>query len=82
MQDEILTFEIDNWKILEEDQYISLGELYIVNVGLNPNQTYFSEESILDASNTLPNKPIVCQFNNFGNPKDDMSVVVCKFLNK
>ena len=69
MQDEILTFEIDNWKILEEDQYISLGELYIVNVGLNPNQTYFSEESILDASNTLPNKPIVCQFNNFGNPK-------------
>ena len=69
MQDEILTFEIDNWKILEEDPYVALGELYVVNVGYNPNQTHLAEDVILDGATTLPNKPIVCQFNNFGNPK-------------
>lgn len=40
-----------------------IGEIYIVSEGGNVNQTWFSEPSILDASNTLPNKPIVCQFN-------------------
>ena len=60
---EILSFSIDHYKILEEDNLITLIQLKPVITGSNRHNTYFSLETIKNAEPTLYNKPVICIWN-------------------
>jgi len=60
---EILSFSIDHYKILEEDNLITLIQLKPVITGSNRHKTYFSLEAIKNAEPTLYNKPVICVWN-------------------
>ncbi len=60
---EILSFSIDYYKILEEDDLITLIQLKPVITGGNRHNTHFSLEAIKNAEPTLYNKPVICLWN-------------------
>jgi hypothetical protein len=62
-----LSFSIDSYKVLEDDPYITILELFIVSEGDNRHETYFDLESIKDAIPSLPNKPILAIYDNYNN---------------
>lgn len=57
---EILNFGIDYMKVLEEDEYILIAEMYVVSVGANRHNTFIGESAINNALPTLANKPMCC----------------------
>ena len=57
------SFNIDYYKVLKDDPNLMLLEAYIVSEKENRHDTYFTIESIQDASQTLANKPIICIWN-------------------
>jgi len=63
----MLNLSIDNYSVLENNKYIMILEADVVSDGANYHNTYFSVESIIDASKTLANIPIICIFNNISN---------------
>ena len=53
------SLDIDFYKVLQDDPFVSVLRAYIVCEGHNPNKTYFTKESIEQAMPTLANKPIL-----------------------
>ena len=64
---EVLSFSIDYYKVLEDDPYITLLELYVVSEGSNRHDTYFDLSSIEDAIPSLPNKPLLAIWDSSSN---------------
>lgn len=60
-----LQLQISKYSLLEDDPFKSVLKVWIVSVGGNPNQTYFSKNAIEKASTTLYNQPVFCLWNGY-----------------
>lgn len=75
IKEQVLTFNLDTFSIIEEDNDISIVRLRLYHLGMNRNKTYISKECSDLSIETFFNKPIVYRLNNKFMPNYSSDVV-------